>query len=103
MRFKLPSGRIVDIDRDPVGRDVEKAFSAAGSAVGNPAAYSMALFAQVAEVNGRAVVYEDVRELPHQDVMVIMAWSSSGAEGLIKAGVEVTTDGPVDGGTGVPL
>lgn len=104
MKFKLPSGRVVEIEREAIGADVEKAFSIAGVNAGNPATYAMALFAQVANVEGSAegapVLYEDVRAYPHQDIMAILAWANGGADALIKSGIEVITAAP---GAGVPL
>lgn len=84
----LPSGRTVSLAIRR-GRHLERAFTAVGNKGSNPAAMAMALFAQVAEVDGKPVSYEEVaEEYDYADVLAIIGWvndAQAGEAGGAKA------------------
>jgi hypothetical protein len=65
----LPSGRTVKIRRGK-GRDLMRAHRAAA---GNPEplAVSFALLAELAEIDGKPIVYEDILEMDLEDVLAL--------------------------------
>ncbi len=78
--FTLPSGRVATVRREPMGGDLEKAFDVAGKRAANPVALSCAMFAQVGEIDGKPVVYEDIRDSSALDALAILGWMN-GARG----------------------
>ena len=75
----LPSGRAATI-RKGKGRDLMRAHRAVA---GNPEpmAVSFALVAELAQVEGRPIVYEDVLAMELEDVLVLEAEVMGAAEG----------------------
>ncbi|MBF6559135.1 MAG: hypothetical protein IVW56_02510 [Candidatus Binataceae bacterium] len=75
----LPSGRAATI-RKGKGRDLMRAHRAVA---GNqePMAVSFALVAELAQVEGRPIVYEDVLAMDLEDVLVLEAEVMGAAEG----------------------
>ena len=67
----LPSGRNASI-RKGLGRDLMRAQRAAGAAA-DPSAVVFALIAELAEIDGKRVVYEDVLGMDLNDVLVLQA------------------------------
>jgi hypothetical protein len=67
-RVALPSGSIAMV-RKAFGRDLMRAQRAAAG--GDPTAVVFALIAEVAEVDGRRVVYEDVLAMDLADVIAL--------------------------------
>lgn len=67
-RMALPSGSIAMV-RKAYGRDLMRAQRAAAG--GDPAAVVFALIAEVAEIDGRRVVYEDVLAMELADVIAL--------------------------------
>ncbi len=64
----LPSGRKAEL-RAGIGRDLMRAQRAAQS--GEPAAIVFALIAELATIDGRRIVYEDVLAMDLADVLVL--------------------------------
>jgi hypothetical protein len=69
-RLALPSGSIAMV-RKAFGRDLMRAQRAAAG--GDPTAVVFALIAEVAEVDGRRVVYEDVLAMDLADVIALQS------------------------------
>ncbi len=67
----LPSGRSATLRKAKV-RDLLQAHRSVGFS-GEPMAIAMALIAQVATIDGKALIYEDVLELPAEDGLVLQA------------------------------
>lgn len=67
----LPSGRAASL-RKPKVRDLLRAHRAVGFS-GEPMAITMALVAEVSQIDGRTVVYEDLLELPAEDGLALQA------------------------------
>lgn len=65
----LPSGRSASI-RKGFGRDLMRAQRAAGVSA-DPSAVVFALIAELAEIDGKRVVYEDVLGMELPDVLVL--------------------------------
>ncbi len=68
----LPSGRTAAI-RKGFGRDLMRAQRAAGTAADDPAAVMFALIAELSEIGGRRIVYEDVLAMELGDVLALQA------------------------------
>jgi len=68
--FALPSGKQAQL-RKGYGRDLMRAQRSAGD--GDPTAVVFALIAELAEVGGRRLVYEDVLEMELGDVLALQA------------------------------
>ncbi|MHB8382572.1 MAG: hypothetical protein ACYDC3_09580 [Candidatus Binataceae bacterium] len=68
--FELPSGKRA-IVRKGYGRDLMRAQRAAG--VNDPNAVVFALVAELAEIAGRKIVYEDVLAMDLADVLALQA------------------------------
>jgi hypothetical protein len=66
----LSDGRVANV-RDARGRDLEKGAAVASSAT-NPMSLMMGVAAQVTTIDGRAVVYEDILDLPMTDVLKLI-------------------------------
>jgi hypothetical protein len=66
----LASGKVAQV-RKGYGRDLMRAQRAAAS--GDPTAVMFALIAELAEVEGRRLVYEDVLEMDLADVLTLQA------------------------------
>jgi hypothetical protein len=69
--IRLPSGRAASIRRGK-GRDLMRAHRAAAGSP-EPLAVSFALVAELAEVDGRPIVYEDVLAMDLEDVLALQA------------------------------
>jgi hypothetical protein len=67
----LPSGRTAEM-RKPKVRDLLRAHRAVGFSA-EPMAITMALIAEVSQIDGRAVVYEDLLDLPAEDGLTLQA------------------------------
>lgn len=67
----LPSGRTAAVRRPKV-RDLLRAHRAVGFS-GEPMAITMALIAEVVQIDGRVVVYEDLLDLPAGDGLALQA------------------------------
>jgi hypothetical protein len=67
----LPSGRIAII-RKGFGRDLLRAHRAAGHN-GEPAAITFALIAELAQIDGKSIVYEEVLAMELADVLSLEA------------------------------
>lgn len=67
----LPSGRSASIRRG-VGRDLMRAQRVAGASA-DPSAVVFALIAELVEIDGKRVVYEDVLGMELPDVLVLQA------------------------------
>ncbi len=67
----LPSGRSASI-RKGLGRDLMRAQRAAGASA-DASAVVFALIAELAEIDGKRVVYEDVLGMDLSDVLVLQA------------------------------
>jgi hypothetical protein len=67
----LPSGRAAAI-RKPKVRDLLRAHRAVGFST-EPMAITMALIAEVSQIDGRTVVYEDLLDLPAEDGLTLQA------------------------------
>jgi hypothetical protein len=67
----LPSGRAAAL-RKPKVRDLLRAHRAVGFS-GEPMAITMALVAEVSQIDGRVLVYEDLLELPAEDGLALQA------------------------------
>jgi hypothetical protein len=68
----LSDGRRATLTRPPRGRDLEKAYDIAGKRATNPVTLMLALFALVGKIDGKPMVYEDLRELPLADATMIV-------------------------------
>jgi hypothetical protein len=69
--IKLPSGRVALV-RKGFGRDLMRAHRAAGNNR-EPTAITFALIAELAQVNGKTIVYEDVLAMELGDVLSLEA------------------------------
>ncbi len=67
----LPSGRTASI-RKGLGRDLMRAQRAAGASA-DSSAVVFALIAELAEIDGKRIVYEDVLAMDLSDVLVLQA------------------------------
>jgi hypothetical protein len=67
----LPSGRVATV-RKGFGRDLMRA-QRAGGASGEPSAVVFALVAELAEIDGAKVLYEDVLAMELGDVLALQA------------------------------
>ncbi len=67
---KLSKGRVATI-REATGRDLEKGAAVASSAT-NPMSLMMGVASQVTTIDGKAVVYEDILDLPLSDVLLLV-------------------------------
>jgi hypothetical protein len=68
--IELPSGKRAEL-RKGYGRDLMRAQRSAAN--GDPTAVVFALIAELAEVGGRRLVYEDVLEMELADVLALQA------------------------------
>lgn len=78
--IKLPSGRVAII-RKGFGRDLIRAHRAAGHNA-EPTALTFALIAELAQIDGKNIVYEDVLAMDLADVLSL--------EGTITEDIEQT-------------
>jgi hypothetical protein len=69
--IRLPSGRMAMIRRG-FGRDLMRAHRAAGHN-GEPTAITFALIAELAQIEGKTIVYEDVLAMDLADVLSLEA------------------------------
>jgi hypothetical protein len=76
--IKLPSGRIALV-RKGFGRDLMRAHRVAGHNP-EPTAITFALIAELAQVDGKAIVYEDVLAMELADVLSLEAEIVEGIE-----------------------
>jgi hypothetical protein len=76
--MKLPSGRTALVRRG-FGRDLMRAHRVVGHN-GDPAAITFALIAELAQVDGQAIVYEDVLAMELADVLSLEAEVAGGIE-----------------------
>jgi hypothetical protein len=67
----LPSGRAAEM-RKPKVRDLLRAHRAVGFSA-EPMAITMALIAEVSQIDGRTIVYEDLLDLPAEDGLTLQA------------------------------
>lgn len=72
----LPSGRTASI-RKGLGRDLMRAQRAAGVSA-DASAVVFALIAELAEIDGKRIVYEDVLAMDLSDVLVLQAEVAGG-------------------------
>lgn len=75
----LPSGRAATL-RKPKVRDLLRAHRAVGFS-GEPMAITMALVAEVSQIDGRTVVYEDLLELSAEDGLALQVEVMDAVEG----------------------
>jgi len=76
--IKLPSGRVALV-RKGCGRDLMRAHRVAGHNA-EPTAVTFALIAELAQVDGKAIVYEDVLAMSLGDVLSLEAGIMEGLE-----------------------
>jgi hypothetical protein len=67
----LPSGRSAQLRKAKV-RDLLQAHRSVGFS-GEPMAIAMGLIAEVATIDGKALIFEDVLEMPAEDGLVLQA------------------------------
>jgi hypothetical protein len=76
----LPSGKRAVLPREPMGHDMERAYEIAPNTA-NLISLSMALFAQVGELDGKRVAYEELRHgLNALDAFRLSTWTNNGFE-----------------------
>jgi hypothetical protein len=75
---KLPSGRLALV-RKGFGRDLMRAHRAVGHNP-EPTAITFALIAELAQVDGKTIVYEDVQAMELGDVLTLEAEIVEGIE-----------------------
>ncbi len=68
--INLPSGAVAVIKEKFKGKHIRKAQLAAGS---DTSLYMFAIIAQLAEIDGKPVVMEDLDEMEGSDVMALMS------------------------------
>lgn len=69
----LSSGKLATVEREAIGRDMEKAAAILGTEhMSNPISMGLALFAQIGSVDGVPMVYEELREMSMNDVASVM-------------------------------
>jgi hypothetical protein len=76
--IKLPSGRLALV-RKGFGRDLMRAHRAVGHNP-EPTAITFALIAELAQVDGKTIVYEDVQAMELGDVLTLEAEIVEGIE-----------------------
>jgi len=76
--IRLPSGRPAVV-RKGFGRDLMRAHRVAGHNP-EPTAITFALIAELAEVDGKAIVYEDVLAMDLADVLCLEAEVAGGVD-----------------------
>jgi len=76
--LKLPSGRVAMV-RKGFGRDLMRAHRAVGHNP-EPTAITFALIAELAQVDGKTIVYEDVLAMELSDVLSLEAEIVEGIE-----------------------
>ena len=69
--IKLPSGKTANV-RKAKGRDLMRAHRAVAGHT-EPMAVSFALIAELSEIDGRSILYEDVLEMDLDDVLALEA------------------------------
>jgi hypothetical protein len=76
--IKLPSGRLALV-RKGFGRDLMRAHRAVGHNP-EPTAITFALIAELAQVDGKTIIYEDVQAMELGDVLTLEAEIVEGIE-----------------------